>query len=262
MAATLHIQAVRAVIDVVDDAIATARFGAKTFRSLLGHWYGREIILAMYAIGIRSLPVVIAVAAFIGMTTCIQGAMAFNDLGSQSLVGFFCSLSLLRELGPIVAASMVGAKAGSQMAAQLGTMRVKQQIDALEVMAVDPLRFHVAPRLIAAILMVPLMVVVADAAAMSAAYLVAVHQLHLDGGQFIAQAFLFTGPADVYKGMLKGALFGATISIVCSYHGFAASGGPEGVGRATNRAVVRAAVICVFFNLALSEILYGGVSMH
>lgn len=233
-------------------------FTARTVRALFAPppraaW----VIEEAYRIGAQSLFIVCAVSFFIGSTIAIQGYHAFREFGGQGLVGIFVALACVREMGPIVAGSMVAAKAGTAMAASIAAMRVKGQIDALEVMAVNPYRALAAPRLIAALLALPLLVVFADFFTVLAGYLVAVYQLGVEPGTFIENVRAYAGMTDVLYGMVKGAVFAAMISTLSCCQGFHSEPGPEGVGRATNRAVVSVCVVCIILNYLLSEIMYG-----
>jgi phospholipid/cholesterol/gamma-HCH transport system permease protein len=210
-----------------------------------------------YRIGVGSLFIVCAIAFFIGSTVALQGWHAFREFGGEGLVGIFVALACVREMGPIVAGSMVAAKAGTAMAASIAAMRVKGQIDALEVMAVNPYRALAAPRIIAALIALPLLVVFADFFAVLAGYLVAVHQLGVDAGTFMDNVRSYTGTADLLYGMVKGAIFAVMISTLSCFHGFYSGAGPEGVGRATNRAVVSVCIVCIVLNYFLSELMYG-----
>lgn len=210
-----------------------------------------------YRIGVGSIFIVCTIAVFIGSTIALEGHHAFSQFGGEGLVGIFVALACVREMGPIVAGSMVAAKAGTAMAASIAAMRVKGQIDAMEVMAVDPYRALVAPRIVAAILALPLLVVFADFFAVLAGYLVAVYQLGVNAGTFMENVRSHTGMSDILYGMAKGAVFAVMISTLSCFHGFYSAPGPEGVGRATNRAVVSVCVVCIILNYILSEIMYG-----
>lgn len=216
-----------------------------------------RILEEAYRIGVQSLLIVCAVAFFIGSTIALQGYYAFREFGGQDMVGIFVALACVREMGPIVAGAMVAAKAGTAMAAAIATMRVKGQIDALEVMAVNPLRYLVAPRLIASLIALPLLVVCADFVSVLAGYLVSVWQLGVNGGTFIDNVTAYVGMRDVFFGMIKGMVFGALICLLSCYQGYYSQPGPEGVGRATNRAVVSVCVVCIIVNYLLSELMYG-----
>lgn len=218
-----------------------------------------SVLREAYRIGIRSLPILLVIAAFIGTNLALQGWAAFQPLGGQRMVGMFVSLAGVRELAPIIAASMVAAKAGTEMASQLGVMRIREEIDALEVMAVNPLAYLVAPRLLGIMMVLPALTIVATFVMIAAAMAVSVFQLGLAPQDFLTFAADGVVPMDFIHGQIKGLLFGGIICTVSCWYGFHCEDGPEGVGRATNRAVVTSAVAVVLVNYFLSEIMYGGV---
>lgn len=215
------------------------------------------VIEEVYRIGVQSLFIVCVIAVFIGSTIALQGYYVFREFGGQNLVGIFVALACVREMGPIVAGSMVAAKAGTAMAASIATMRVKGQIDALEVMAVNPYRYLIAPRAIAALIALPLLVVFADFFTVAAAYCVSVFQLGVSSGTFMANVASYTKMSDIFFGMVKGMVFALLICLLSCYQGYYSEPGPEGVGRATNRAVVSVCVVCIIVNYLLSELMYG-----
>ncbi|MCX6354337.1 MAG: ABC transporter permease [Candidatus Aureabacteria bacterium] len=216
-----------------------------------------SVLWEAYQIGVQSLSIVCVIAFFIGSTIALQGYYAFREFGGQNLVGIFVALACVREMGPIVAGSMVAAKAGTAMAATIATMRVKGQIDALEVMAVNPYRYLISPRLLASLIALPLLVVFADFITVFAGYLVAVYQLGVNSGTFLENVATYIGMRDVFFGMIKGGVFALLICLLSCYQGYYSQPGPEGVGRATNRAVVSVCIICIIMNYLLSEMMYG-----
>ncbi len=217
-----------------------------------------QTLLEAYRIGVRSLPVLLVISVFIGTNLVLQGYHAFKPLGGQRLVGMFVALAGVRELAPIIAASMVAAKAGTEMASQIAVMRTRDQIDALEVMAVNPLWWLVTPRFLAIVLVMPALTVVAIFTMLVASYAVATLQLGLNGSDFLALLRASVDGRDFVAGQLKGVVFGAIICLVSCYCGFASAKGPEGVGQATNAAVVLSSVVCVSVNFIVSQVLYGG----
>lgn len=210
-----------------------------------------------YSIGVRSLPVLAIIAGFVGTNLTLQGHDAFKPLGGEKLVGMFVALAGVRELAPIIAASMVAAKAGTEMASQIAVMRIRQQIDALEVMAVNPYAYLITPRLLGILLVMPALTAISTFVMILASYLVAVWQIGLNGVQFIELATTATRPMDLVWGSLKSMAFAGIICLVSCYNGFQSERGPEGVGQATNNAVVVSAVACVILNYFLSELIYG-----
>lgn len=218
---------------------------------------GKQVLAQCVEVGLESIPVLVAVSIFIGMNVAIEGYATFLAFGGENMIGVFAGLTLVRELCPAIAAAILTAKAGTRMTSTIGLMRIKEQIDALEVMAVDPVRFIVVPRFFATILTVPCLVLVSDAVAIGASYLVSTVQLGLDPGAFWYYTVSYLTPADLGNGMIKGLVFGAIISIMCCYFGYVAQKGPEGVGRATNQAVVFTGMVVIAANLAMTNVMYG-----
>jgi len=214
-------------------------------------------VVEAYNIGIKSLPILLVIAGFVGTNLSLQGHSAFEPLGGQQMVGMFVALAGMRELAPIIAASMVAAKAGTEMASAIAVMRIREQIDALEVMAVEPRGHLVTPRFLGILLAMPALTAVSIATMVGAGYLVATLQLGLNGSTFMEHALAASEPGDVFWSLFKALLFGVVICLVSCYQGFHSAPGPEGVGRATNRACVVSAVTCVLLNYLLSELYYG-----
>ena len=210
-----------------------------------------------YGIGVRSLPVLLLIAIFVGTNLALQGANAFAPLGGQHLVGMFVALAGVREMAPVIAAAMIAAKAGTEMASQIAVMQIREQIDALEVMAVNPLWFLVLPRLLGIVLVLPALTILAIFVTLVASYAVVVLQLGQSGAVFLAQARAAITGLDFVFCMGKGLAFGVIIALVSCFFGFRAERGPEGVGRATNAAVVTVSVAVVFLNYLLSAVFYG-----
>jgi len=212
-----------------------------------------------YKIGIQSLPILVIISAFVGTNLALQGYNAFTPLGGQRLVGMFVALAGVRELAPIIAAAMIAAKAGTEMTSHIGVMRIREQIDALEVMAVNPLAHLVAPRLLGILMVLPALTMVAIFVMMAAACGVCVFQLGLNGEVFLEFATESIEAMDFVYGAIKAFVFGLIICSISCFYGFNCGQGPEGVGQATNRAVVLGSVICIVLNYFISELLYGGV---
>ena len=210
-----------------------------------------------YKLGVRAFPVLAVMAIFVGTNLAIQGYTAFSKLGAGSLVGMFVALAGVREVCPILAATMIAAKGGTEMTAHLAVMRTKEQIDALDVMAVDPRAELVTPSLLAIMLVLPALTIIAIALSVGAAYTVAVWQLHVSGGDFLYHCLSNFSVYDLTVAVVKSALFGVVIATVSGYFGFFAERGPAGVGRSTNGAVVTMCVICVSLNFLLSALAYG-----
>ncbi len=216
-----------------------------------------QVLNEAYRIGVRSLPVLVIIAVFVGTNLALQGYKAFAPLGGQRLVGMFVATAGIREMAPVIAAAMIAAKAGTEMASQIAVMRIREQIDALEVMAVDPLWYLILPRLLGIMLVLPALTIVAIFVTLASSYLVTIWQLNLSGAVFVEFAREAISGIDFIYCMIKGLAFGIIIALVSCFFGFNAGNGPEGVGRATNGAVVTVSVVVVFLNYLLSEVFYG-----
>ncbi len=232
-------------------------FTIRMFKTLLSSWpEPRLIIENMYKIGVETVPVLVAVCIFVGTNLALVGYQIFSNFGAQGFLGAYVGLSCVRELAPILTGAILAAKPGTDIAATIATMRVKEQIDALEVMSVDPFRFLIVPRLIAFVLCGPLLVLFGAFFAVAAGYLVAVYQLHLNAGIFINQIRDQVLLTDIFTGMLKGGLFAMVGCILSTYFGFYSQPGPKGVSRAINLSVVTVASFIVIFNFFLTAAIY------
>lgn len=216
-----------------------------------------RIVEEAWKLGWRSFPVLATMAVFVGTNLAIQGHASFKSLGAQSLVGMFVGLAGVREVCPLLAATMVAAKGGTELTAQLAVMRTNEQIDALEVMAVDPRSELVTPPLLAIIVVLPALTIISIALAIVASLLVAVHQLGMERGDFMLYLLDSISLFDITAATLKSAVFGAIIATVSGYFGFFSERGPKGVGEATNRAVVVMCIIVISVNFLLTSVLYG-----
>jgi len=246
------------VIRLLSDVGAYALFVVALARATVRDGVPRARVLdEAYDIGIKSLSVLLILNIFIGSNLAIQGYNALAQLGGQRLVGLFVALAGVRELAPIITASMIAAKAGTEMTSQISVMRITEQIDALEVMAVDPLSHVVSPRVLGILLVMPALTIIALAATLLAGYTVSVYQLGLNGDLFWEYAARGVRPIDMLYAVIKALVFGVIICTLSCWFGFRCERSPQGVGKATNRAVVASAVTCVIVNYFLSELLYG-----
>jgi phospholipid/cholesterol/gamma-HCH transport system permease protein len=206
-------------------------------------------------IGFGSLPIVLLVGAFTGMVTSLQSVYAFRQFGLESFSGGTTGKALASELGPVLTSLMLAGRAGAGIATELGTMRITEQIDALESMAVNPIQYLVLPRLIAAMIVAPILALLFFVVGMGGAWLVAVLLEHVDQGQWVANLRDIVAPIDVVQGLIKSVFFGFLVAMVGCYQGFNASGGGRGVGIGTTRAVVIASVSTLILDYFLSDIL-------
>jgi phospholipid/cholesterol/gamma-HCH transport system permease protein len=206
-------------------------------------------------VGFGSLFIVVLTGFFTGMVFGFQTLQGFRRFGAEALVGPATLLTLSRELGPVLTGLMVAGRSGSGMATELGTMRVTEQIDAMATLAVEPMQYLVVPRVIAATFMMPLLTAIFTGCGFLGCYLIGVGREGIDPGVFLYETWLATDPDDFYEGWIKGAFFGAQISLISSYEGFQASGGARGVGEAATRAVVLSSVSILVGTYILAEML-------
>jgi phospholipid/cholesterol/gamma-HCH transport system permease protein len=201
-------------------------------------YYVHQILRQMWEIGYLSLPVVGLTALFTGMVLALQSYTGFSRFNAENVIANVVVLSMTRELGPVLAGLMVSGRIGAAMAAEIGTMRVTEQIDALTTLSTNPQKYLIAPRLFAGVTMLPLLVLVADSIGVFGGYLVSVYRLGFNPAVYLKQTFDFMEVQDVTSGLIKAAFFGFIIALMGCYHGFNSKGGAKGVGKATTYAVV------------------------
>ncbi len=229
----------------------------KVLRGLVRRPFPMKLTLEqMEEVGVRSLPVVLITAIFTGAVLALQTFSGFKRFGAEGLVGTVVALSMTRELGPVLASIMVAGRVGSAMAAELGTMRVTEQIDALVTLATDPVRYLVVPRFLAGMIMLPFLVVFADIIGIIGGYFVAVNVLGTSSTIYINRTLQYLEFSDVTIGLLKASVFGMIIALIGCQMGFFTSGGAEGVGRATTKAVVVASILILISNYFLTAFLF------
>ncbi|MFH1017904.1 MAG: ABC transporter permease [Pseudomonadota bacterium] len=216
----------------------------------------RQIIAQMQVIGVSSLFIVVLTGAFTGMVFALQSGRAFSLFRAETLTGAVASISIARELAPVLTALMVTARAGSAMAAQIGTMQVTQQVDALIAMSVNPINYLVVPRVLAAVMVLPLLTAVFDLVGALGTYVVGVKLLRIDEAIFLGKIYYYVDVPDFVQGLFKSAVFGLILSIVGCYKGYSARGGAEGVGRVTTQAVVIASVAILIGDYFLTALLF------
>ncbi|MBA4393895.1 MAG: ABC transporter permease [Desulfobacca sp.] len=216
----------------------------------------RNLIKQMEFIGVKSLFIVVLTGVFSGMVLALQSYHGFRKFGGESLMGGIVALSLAREMGPVMTALMVNARAGSAIAAELGTMRVTEQIDALEVMAINPVQYLVVPRIWAGVLMVPLLTAINILVGIIGGYFVGVVLLNINSGVFIAKMIKMMELADLVQGLVKSVFFGLILTLIGCYKGYYTYGGAEGVGRATTEAVVISSVSILIGTYVITSLLF------
>jgi phospholipid/cholesterol/gamma-HCH transport system permease protein len=215
----------------------------------------RNMFKQMEFVGIQSLFVVVLTGAFTGMVLALQGYNALKRFGAESMVGPTVALSMARELGPVLTGLMVTGRAGSAMATELGTMRVTEQIDALSTMGINPIKHLVVPRIVAGILMFPILTIITDFVGVIGGYLIGVKMLGINSGVYIGRTVDYVTIDDIAMGLYKSLVFGLIMTLVACYNGFYTTGGAEGVGRAATTSVVTASVMILISDYLLSTIL-------
>lgn len=210
----------------------------------------------MVKIGVQSLSLVSMTALFTGMVLSLQSAYQLKLFAATQFTADLVALSIARELGPVLTAMVVAGRVGASIAAELGTMKVTEQIDAMRALAVDPVRYLVVPRFVAAILMLFVLTIYADWIGMLGGYLIAVFKLDMSSHMYLKRSIKAMIPKDVWTGLIKAFFFGGIISIVGCYFGFKAKNGAEGVGRATTLAVVAALVLTIASDAIFTAIFY------
>jgi phospholipid/cholesterol/gamma-HCH transport system permease protein len=210
----------------------------------------------MVRVGVDSIPVVFLTAMFTGMVLGLQTYEGFRRVHAENFVGSVVALAMLRELSPVLCGLMVTGRVGSSMAAEIGTMRVTEQLDALEALATDPVQYLFVPRVIAGTVMLPLLVLLGDRLGIYGGYLVAVKLMHANPVVYESSTYQFAQLGDVYSGLIKAAAFGLILTLTGCVRGFYTTGGAEGVGRATTAAVVSASLIILLSDFFLTKLLF------
>jgi len=231
-------------------------FGQSIYLSFRRPFKFDYIFKQMEFVGVHSLLVVLITGTFTGMVLALQSSYGFKKFGAEGLIGVIVTLSMTRELGPVLTSLMVTGRAGSAMAAEIGTMRVTEQIDALTVMALNPIKYLVAPRVVASFLMLPVLTVISDFLGVVGGYIVGVKMLGVNEGAFINRIEKSVELADIYNGLVKAAVFGLILSIISCYKGYNTRGGAEGVGRATTEAVVLSSVTILISDYVLTSLMF------
>jgi phospholipid/cholesterol/gamma-HCH transport system permease protein len=242
------------LLDITDHLGTFVLLTARTLLWLIRPPYRiAQLFLAMDFIGVQSIFIVSLTGIFSGMVLALQTVYSLRQFGAEGVVGAIVAVSLAREISPVFAALMVTARAGSSMAAEIGNMRVTEQIDALATMSVSPVQYLLAPRLLASVLMLPLLCILYSCVGMVGAWLVAVKLLGVDYGVFMANIEQRLVIDDLKMGLIKALVFGFLISTISCHHGFRAHGGARGVGLATTRAVVQSAVAILISNYFITS---------
>lgn len=232
-------------------------FCAKSImHALTPPWYPKLIFKQFIDIGYYSLPVVGMTAIFTGMVLALQSYTGFTRFNAEGAIAGVVALSVTRELAPVLAGLMVAGRVGASIAAEIGTMRVTEQIDALTTLSVNPYKYLIVPRIIAGTLMLPALVLVADIIGIYGGYIVSIYSLGFSEGNYLNQTWDILELNDVTSGLVKAAVFGFIVTMMGCYHGFNSGRGAQGVGAATTQAVVSASILILIFNFVLTKVFF------
>lgn len=220
-------------------------------------FYTKMLFKQLMELGYYSLPVVGMTALFTGAALALQTYNGFSRFSAESSIAIVVVLAITRELGPVMAGLMVAGRIGASYAAEIGTMRVTEQIDALETLSTDPYKYLVLPRLLAGITMLPVLVLIGDIIGVFGGYLVSVHDLGFSPAPYLKSTVQYLETKDVVSGLIKASVFGFIVTLMGCYHGFHSKGGAQGVGSATTHAVVSASILILLSNYILTSLLFG-----
>lgn len=236
---------------------ALAMFVGQSLRHVVTPpWYPKLILRQFVDIGYYSLPVVGMTAIFTGMVLALQSYTGFTRFNAESAIAGVVALSVTRELAPVLAGLMVAGRIGASIAAEIGTMRVTEQIDALTTLSVNPIKYLIVPRIIAGTVMLPALVLTADIIGIYGGYIVSIYTLGFSEGSYLQQTWDILQPNDVMSGLWKAAVFGFIVTMMGCYHGFNSGRGAQGVGAATTYAVVSASILILIFNFILTKVFF------
>jgi phospholipid/cholesterol/gamma-HCH transport system permease protein len=232
-------------------------FFALTLRGTVSRpFYVKDLLKQMEQIGVNSIPVVLTTALSTGMVLAYQSYTGFKRFGAETLIGTVVSLSMTRELGPVLTGLMVAGRAGASIAAELGTMRVTEQIDALSTLATNPMKYLVVPRFLASTVMMFFLTILGMLIGVTGGYFVGVKVLGTNPVTYINNSINYTEVTDIWYGLVKSLVFGGVVGIISCYKGFNTQGGAEGVGKATTGAVVVSCMLILILDYFLSALLW------
>jgi phospholipid/cholesterol/gamma-HCH transport system permease protein len=243
----------RKIADAFTDLGDLTLFGLSIFAGLRRRSSYNTIVPICFSIGVGSIPVVMITGAFIGMVLAVQAYSEFHSLGLDTRLGRIISISVVRELGPVLAAVMLAGRVGSAIAAELATMRVTEQIDALSCLGTNPVHYLGTPRLIACVLLIPLLTILANFMGVLGGGMICIDVYHIESHYYWENTQGYVGLWDLITGLIKPTFFGVAIAVICCHRGFYSEGGAEGVGRAATRAFVLSfiAILVIDFFLAM-----------
>jgi len=247
----------RTVIGFLNSVGRISAFAAKgLYHIFTPPFYPRLIIRQLIDIGYYSLPVVGLTTLFTGMVLALQSYTGFSRFSAESAVSTVVVLSVTRELGPVLAGLMVAGRVGAAIAAEIGTMRVTEQIDALRTLSANPFKYLIAPRLFAGLVMLPLLVLVGDVIGVFGGYIVGVYSLGFGAEAYIHNTWEYLETMDVISGLVKASVFGFLVTLMGCYHGYHSGRGAQGVGAATTNAVVSASILILISNFFITQLFF------
>ncbi|MBO7097933.1 MAG: ABC transporter permease [Alphaproteobacteria bacterium] len=230
--------------------------GKALYHAFMPPFYIKNFVKQVLDIGFYSLPVVGLTTIFAGMVIAMQSYSGFGGVGAESMVADVVLISVTRELAPVLSALMVAGRIGAAMAAEIGTMKVTEQLDALVTLSTNPFKYLFAPRLWAGFLVLPLLVLFGDVIGIFGGYVIGVYKLGFNAANYINATLEYLQSLDIVTGVVKAAVFGFIIALMGCYNGYRSKGGAQGVGEATTNAVVSASILILIFNYLITEILF------
>ncbi|MBQ4084091.1 MAG: ABC transporter permease [Alphaproteobacteria bacterium] len=239
---------------------ATGRLGIFTYRTIIAcftpPFYFKQILTQFIEIGFYSLPVVALTTFFSGAVIALQTYTGFSQISAESAIAMVVLIAVTRELAPVMAGLMVAGRIGASMAAEIGTMRVTEQIDALSTLSTNPFKYLIAPRVLGGILMVPVLVLIGDIIGLCGGYVIGIYKLDFNPSSYLINTWTYLQYMDIVTGLVKASVFGFIITLLGCYNGFNSKGGAQGVGSATTNAVVSSSILILIFNYILTEIFF------
>ncbi len=230
--------------------------GRALYHSVVAPYFTAQLWRQLLNIGYYSLPIVGMTTLFTGMVLALQSHTGFSRFNAEGAIAGVVVLSITRELAPVLAGLMVAGRVGASIAAEIGTMRVTEQIDALTTLSVNPFKYLIAPRLIAATVVLPVLVLIGDVIGICGGYLVGVYSLGFSPASYLSQTWDMLETMDVVSGLVKAGVFGFIVAIMGCYHGFNSGRGAQGVGTATTNAVVSSSILILVFNFFLTQMFF------
>ncbi|MBH38091.1 hypothetical protein CL658_03565 [bacterium] len=247
----------RFVVAYFEDLGKLTFLSLRFFRSIFSSYkLYQKVIHQVYMLGIQSLPITIITSVFIGMAFTLQIVREFEKFGANFMLGGIVGLAIWRELAPLLTGVAVSARIGAAIASELGTMRVTEQVDALKALSQDPVKYLVVPRILAVMIMMPLLVGVADAVGFMSGFFVGVPLANINPNAYFNSAITMLQPFDIVGGLIKALVFGFLIGLIACYQGLNAKAGAKGVGISTTRAVVNTIIAIFIVNFFLSYVLF------